>query len=160
MELSVNIRALRKNKECKVDLPISLEQLKSKLGFSETEDFEYIIVDSSCGFVKEYDSLETLNEFYDLVSEVDADIVKAVRDVTGYDVKDFVNYDFNFEDCYILPDVTTRKELGQYWFNELGAEGVGKENMERYFDCEAYGRDIDLESGGGFTDYGYVEIRG
>lgn len=32
--------------------------------------------------------------------------------------------------------------------------------MERYFDCQSYGRDIDLESEGGFTKYGYVEIRG
>lgn len=32
--------------------------------------------------------------------------------------------------------------------------------MELYFDCEAYGRDIDLESQGGFSDYGYVEISG
>lgn len=83
-----------------------------------------------------------------------------MHQVTGYTASDFVDYDFNFGDCCLLPDVTTRRELGEYWFNELGSEGVGKENMELYFDCETYGRDIDLESQGGFSDYGYVEISG
>lgn len=160
MEISVNIRALRNNKECKVDLPITIEQLKEKLGFSDTDDLEYIVVDSSCKFIKENDSLEKLNQFYELVESVDEKLVKAVYQVTGYSVKEFLEYDFNFEECFILPDVNTRRELGEYWFNELGMEGVGKENMERYFDCEAYGSDIDIESEGGFTDYGYVEIRG
>ncbi|AIF87491.1 TPA: antirestriction protein ArdA [Streptococcus agalactiae] len=160
MEISVNIRALRNNKECKVDLPVTLEQLKAKLGFSEQEDFEYIVVDSSCKFIKEYDSLEILNQFYEVVESIDEKIVLAVHQVTGYNVKDFLDYDFNFEGCSILPDIYTQRELGEYYFNELGTEGVGKENMERYFDCQSYGRDIDLESEGGFTKYGYVEIRG
>lgn len=55
---------------------------------------------------------------------------------------------------------TTRRELGEYYFDELGVQGVGKEALEMYFDHEAYGRDIDLESQGGFSDYGYVEISG
>lgn len=160
MEISVNIRALRNNKECKVDLPITFEQLKEKLGFGETDDLEYIVVDSSCKFIKENDSLKVLNQFYEVVESIDEKIVLAVHQVTGYNVKDFLDYDFDFEDCYILPDVNTQRELGEYYFNELGTEGVGKENMERYFDCQAYGRDIDIESEGGFTDYGYVEIRG
>lgn len=160
MEITVNIRALKNNKECKVDLPITFEQLKEKLGFGETDDLEYIVVDSSCKFIKENDSLKVLNQFYEVVESIDEKIVLAVHQVTGYNVSDFLDYDFDFEDCYILPDVNTRRELGEYWFNELGTEGVGKENMERYFDCQAYGRDIDIESEGGFTDYGYVEIRG
>lgn len=160
MEISVNIRALKNNKECKVDLPITFEQLKEKLGFGETDDLEYIVVDSSCKFIKENDSLKVLNQFYEVVESIDEKIVLAVHQVTGYNVKDFLDYDFDFEDCSILPDVNTQRELGEYYFNELGTEGVGKENMERYFDCQAYGRDIDIESEGGFTDYGYVEIRG
>lgn len=160
MEISVNIRALKNNKECKVDLPITFEQLKEKLGFSDKDDLEYIVVDSSCKFIKENDSLEVLNQFYEVVESIDEKIVLAVHQVTGYNVKDFLDYDFDFEDCYILPDVNTHRELGEYYFNELGTEGVGKESMERYFDCQAYGRDIDIESEGGFTDYGYVEIRG
>lgn len=159
MEINVNIRALKNNNECKVDLPISFEKLKEKLGFGETDDLEYIVLDSSCKFTKENDSLEVLNQFYEVVEYIDEKIVLAVHQVTGYNVKDFLDYDFDFEDCCILPDVNTQRELGEYYFNELGTEGVGKENMERYFDCQAYGRDIDIESEGGFTDYGYVEIR-
>ncbi|PNY22133.1 Antirestriction protein (ArdA) [Streptococcus parauberis] len=160
MEISVSIRTLRNNKECKVDLPIKFEQLREKLGFGSNEDLEYIIVDSSCKFIKEYDTLEILNQFYEIVESIDEKVVMASRDITGYKVKDFLDYNFNFEECYILPDVNTQRELGEYWFNELGSDGVGKDNMERYFDCQAYGRDIDIESDGGFTDYGYLVIRG
>ncbi len=88
MEITVNIRALKNNKECKVDLPISFEQLKEKLGFGEIDDLEYIVVDSSCKFIKENDSLEALNQFYEVVESIDEKIVLAVHQVTGYNVKD------------------------------------------------------------------------
>ncbi|WP_374057370.1 hypothetical protein [Streptococcus porcinus] len=51
-----------------------------------------------------------------------------------------------------MPDINTRRELREYWF-----KGVGKEKMETYFDYQAFRRDI--ESKGGFTSYGYLEIR-
>ncbi len=120
MEINVNIRALRNSKECKVDLPITIEQLKEKLGFGDTDDLEYIAVDSSCKLIKENDSLEKLNQFYELVESIDEKVVMALYQVTGYNVKEFLEYDF--EECSILPDVNTRRELGEHRFNELGTK--------------------------------------
>ncbi|MGC4441074.1 antirestriction protein ArdA, partial [Streptococcus suis] len=69
-----------------------------------------------------------------------------------------VDYDFNFSDCYLLPDVTTRRELGEYWVDELGIQNIPRDQLEMYFDYEAYGRDIDFENQGGFSEFGWVDI--
>ena len=94
-----------------------------------------------------------------MVEDVDDDLVKAVSDVTGYKASDFVDYDFNFSDCSLLPDVTTRRELGEYWVDELGIQNIPRDQLEMYFDYEAYGRDIDIENQGGFSEFGWVDIR-
>lgn len=160
MDVSAIVRDIKTGRATLVCFPVEMNELKLSLGLREEDDLEYIIADSDCQLLKEHDSIEMINQFVELVENVDSELVQAVHQVTGYTASDFVDYDFNFGDCCLLPDVTTRRELGEYWFNELGSEGVGKENMELYFDCEAYGRDIDLESQGGFSDYGYVEISG
>ncbi|ELY5748227.1 antirestriction protein ArdA [Streptococcus iniae] len=160
MDISAIVRDIKTGRATLVCFPVEMNELKLALGLREEDDLEYIIVDSSCPMVKEYDSINSINAFSEKVEDVDDKLVTAVHEVTGYDVKDIIDYDFEFSECCLLPDVNTKRELGEYWFNELGSEGVGRENMERYFDCEAYGRDIDIESLGGFTSHGYLEIRG
>lgn len=39
-----------------------------------------------------------------------------------------------------------------------GVSNLSREQRDMYFDYEAYGRDIALDSSGGFSSYGYVEI--
>lgn len=160
MEISAVVRDMRTGKEKLVNFPISMVELKKSLNLDEEQDLEYIIVDSSCPMIKEYDSISTINDFVKKVEDVDDDIVLAVHEVTGYNTKDVIDYDFDFTGCSLLPDVNTRRELGEYWFNELGSEGIGKENIETYFDYQAFGRDIAIESEGGFTSHGYLEIGG
>lgn len=160
MEVSAVVRDMRTGKEKLVNFPISMVELKKSLNLDEEQDLEYIIVDSSCPMIKEYDSISTINDFVKKVEDVDDDIVLAVHEVTGYNIKDVIDYDFDFTVCSLLPDVNTRRELGEYWFNELGSEGIGKEKIETYFDYQAFGRDIAIESEGGFTSHGYLEIGG
>lgn len=160
MEISAVVRDMRTGKEKLVNFPISMVELKKSLNLDEEDDLEYIIADSSCPMVKEYDSINTINDFVKKVEDVDDDIVLAVHEVTGYNIKDVIDYDFDFTVCSLLPDVNTRRELGEYWFNELGSEGIGKEKIETYFDYQAFGRDIAIESEGGFTSHGYLEIGG
>ncbi|MHA2834207.1 antirestriction protein ArdA [Streptococcus agalactiae] len=158
MEISAVVRDMRTGKEKLVNFPISMVELKKSLNLDEEQDLEYIIVDSSCPMIKEYDSISAINDFVKKVEDVDDDIVLAVHEVTGYNTKDVIDYDFDFTGCSLLPDVNTRRELGEYWFNELGPEGIGKENIESYFDYQAFGRDIAIESEGGFTSHGFLEI--
>lgn len=158
MDISAIVRDIKTGRATLVCFPVEMNELKLALGLREEDDLEYIIADSSCPMVKEYDSINTINDFVKKVEDVDDIIVLAVHEVTGYNIKDVIDYDFDFTVCSLLPDVNTRRELGLYWFNELGSEGIGKEKIETYFDYQAFGRDIAIESEGGFTSHGYLEI--
>ncbi|WP_203261459.1 antirestriction protein ArdA [Streptococcus uberis] len=158
MDISAIVRDIKTGRATLVCFPVEMNELKLALGLREEDDLEYIIADSSCPMVKEYDSIYTINDFVKKVEDVDDIIVLAVHEVTGYNIKDVIDYDFDFTVCSLLPDVNTRRELGLYWFNELGSEGIGKEKIETYFDYQAFGRDIAIESEGGFTSHGYLEI--
>lgn len=160
MDISAIVRDIKTGRATLVCFPVEMNELKLALGLREEDDLEYIIADSSCPMVKEYDSINTINDFVKKVEDVDDVIVLAVHEVTGYNIKDVIDYDFDFTVCSLLPDVNTRRELGEYWFNELGSEGIGKEKIETYFDYQAFGRDIAIESEGGFTSHGYLEIEG
>ncbi len=63
--------------------------------------------------------------------------------------------------CYNLgcfdfyPAITNEEELGLYFVDECGAIQI-PDNIAPYFDYESYGRDMYLDSYGGFTDSGYI----
>ena len=63
-------------------------------------------------------------------------------------------------DCYdVYPDIRDHDDLGRYYIEELDAMQV-PEHLRNYIDYEAYGRDVALEEGGEFTDFGYVRDTG
>lgn len=51
------------------------------------------------------------------------------------------------------------EEIGRAVVKQLGWEDVGKENQERYFDYEAFGRDLQIDLTFVQTDDGIFEIR-
>ena len=51
------------------------------------------------------------------------------------------------------------EEIGRAVVDQLGWDGVGKENQERYFDYEAFGRDLQMDLAFVQTDDGIFEIR-
>lgn len=51
------------------------------------------------------------------------------------------------------------EEIGRAVVNQLGWDGVGKESQERYFDYEAFGRDLQIDLPFVQTDDGIFEIR-
>lgn len=109
----------------------------------------------------EYESVDELNYLATLLSELDEwDIEKfkaalEYGDYTG-SVKDLINLTQNL-DCYdFIPDIEDEKDLGYYYIEELGTLEV-PEYLTSYIDYEAFGRDIQLDCGGVFTDSGYIE---
>lgn len=61
----------------------------------------------------------------------------------------------------LLCDVNTDSDLGYYWIEESGCYDLSKMgNLANYIDYEAFGRDVALESNGGFTSYGFIEYVG
>lgn len=51
------------------------------------------------------------------------------------------------------------EEIGRAVVDQLGWDGVGKENQERYFDYEAFGSDLQMDLNFVQTDDGIFEIR-
>ena len=51
------------------------------------------------------------------------------------------------------------EEIGRAVVDQLGWDGVGKENQERYFDYEAFGHDLQMDLTFVQTDDGIFEIR-
>lgn len=51
------------------------------------------------------------------------------------------------------------EEIGRAVVDQLGWDGVGKENLEHYFDYEAFGRDLQIDLTFVQTDDGIFEIR-
>lgn len=161
MEVIVRFRDLNTRQEKNIEFPADVEDVKCQFGLDGYDDYdnaEFIIVDSNTNLIVDHDSIALISAFAELVEDVDDDVVKAVHEVTGYKASDFVAYDFDFSDCSLLPDVNSKSELGHYWVDEIGIQNIPKDQLEMYFDYEAYGRDIDFENQGGFSSYGYVDI--
>lgn len=158
MEVIVRLRELNSGKEKNIEFPADIDDVKNRFGLND-DNAEFMVVDDNTNLIVEYDSIETISAFAEMVEDVEVELVKAIHEVTGYKAHDFVDYEFDFSNCSLLPDVNSKYELGHYYIDELvGIQNLSKEQLETYFNYEAYGRDIDIENAGGFSDYGYVEI--
>jgi hypothetical protein len=59
-------------------------------------------------------------------------------------------------DCYdVYPDIEDYDALDRYYIEELGAMQIPS-YLENYIDYETYGRDVAMEEGCEFTEFGYV----
>ena len=108
----------------------------------------------------ENESIDELNHLAALLDDMDEwEIEKFTAAVELGDragsVKDLINLTQNL-DCYeYFPGVSNEKELGCFLIDELEWESI-PENIEPYFDYEAYGRDMAINEGGDFYNSGYV----
>lgn len=102
----------------------------------------------------EYESIDQVNIIAESLQDWDEDTLKAACDV--WSLSEILDNEPG--DYILLSEVNDRYDLGYYYAVEVGCIDFGKnEILERYFDFESYGRDIDLETNGGFTEYGYIE---
>lgn len=123
---------------------------------------EFFFTDWECDFnhnFGEYENIEHMNELSENLSawEDDKEKFKAACDWWGF------NYvvENSPDDYYLHEDIRDNYDLGYYFATECCCVDFGEnEILERYFDFESYGRDINLESDGGFTNYGWVEYVG
>lgn len=82
--------------------------------------------------------------------------LEAASEVYGFDYV----IDNDPDEYMLLPDVLTDYDLGEYYALEVMCfDFGGNSTLERYFDFEAYGRDIRLDGDGDFTTYGWLERR-
>ena len=161
-----------------VKFPTTAEELQKvfeRIGIGSKDDFgqpyeEWFITDYDCYVDGLYDKLgeyENLDELNYLASKLDEmsqgeyEHFQAAMEIGDHSgsLQEIINLTENL-DCYdIYPDIHDHDDLGRYYIEELDAMQV-PEHLRNYIDYEAYGRDIALEEGGEFTDFGYVRDTG
>ena len=141
----------------RVLLPISSEELAERFGYEGQEiEVTFDSIESLPTLDCERLTLDLANELAENLEDVDEDIVLSFIESDSSDPKDLANAEF--DDCWFYPDITTDRELGEYIVDDMGVE-LSREQLERYFDYEKYGRDVRLSEGGSFVDKGYFVSR-
>lgn len=100
--------------------------------------------------------INDINELFNL--EVDMDKLEAYAEFDGFmDVYKILHE--KWDDIYLYEDIDTFDELGYYYINSILGDisQLSREQLERYFDYEAFGRDLDMDTTGAFTHNGYLD---
>lgn len=161
-----------------VKFPTTADELKKvfeRIGIGSEDDFgqpyeEWFITDYDCYVgglydkLGEYANLDELNYLASKLDDMDRSeynqflAAMEIGDHTG-SIQDLINLTENL-DCYdVYPDIEDHDDLGRYYIDELEAMQV-PDHLRNYIDYEAYGRDVALEEGGEFTEFGYVRDTG
>ena len=107
--------------------------------------------------ISEYSNLDNLNTIAENVEKYELDYVNALLDDGAIGMKDLIEGDLeeimqNYTFVELEPNMNEEQEVGYAYVDEIygGPECLSKEILERYFDYEAFGRDI-LLGGEGFV---------
>ena len=66
--------------------------------------------------------------------------------------------EFNIYGYNLHTDINDEEELGRYYVDEVYFEDIKTgSDLYDYIDYEKFGRDIAINTDGGFTDYGFIE---
>lgn len=141
-----------------LELPVSQEELKEvfkRIGINEEYE-EYFITDYKCDFyeVGEYENLDTLNEIAERIEELDEEeskVVKALMSELGYTLDEAIEK-VNNGDYRIYSECNDMTDIAYEVVEECGYLNNVPENVARYFDYEAFGRDLGIEGTYIFTD--------
>ena len=147
-----------------VKLPIPEEELETVLHRIGTENDEFFITDYETLFgnlhISEYASIAELNklaEKIDGLAACDYEKLGAVLEcescMTVTEILEIINELDSFD---LLTDVEDDETLGEYYADVGCIFHNVPDSIQRYFDFEAYGRDIRLELNCCFTSYGLV----
>ena len=151
-----------------LELPASNEEIEKTLeaiGISDEPDEngvyyeEYFITDYETEFdgvkIGEYDSIDDLNELAETLDDLDEDEKEVVNAIMGegYSLDDAID---KKDDVMIYYNCSNMTEVAEEYAEQVGLLDSIPENLRYYFDFEAYGRDIRLESNMCFTSYGVV----
>lgn len=147
-----------------VELPVSQEELQKvfeRIGIDKEYE-EYFITDYECDFyeVGEYENIDTLNEIAKRLDELDESknkIAKAMISESGYTFSEAIEKVNNgeymvYSDCEDMTDVAYQVVENCGYLDNV------PETIARYFDYEAYGRDLEIEGTFIFMNGMAVEI--
>lgn len=128
--------------------------------FQQDELLQFIEITNIEGFNFDLDfsdaDINDINELFDL--DVDMDKLEAYAEFDGFmDVHKILHE--KWDDIYLYEDIDTNEELGYYYINSIlgSITELSREQLESYFDYEAFGRDLNYETTGAFTKNGYLD---
>lgn len=148
-----------------------VQALFSRIGIDGKLYQEYFIISYDSDVLglydclDEYAGLDELNYLAHLLKEVQEQgdiekfeaVIAFVAHTNG--AADLINLTQNL-DCYdFLPGIDDEEALGRYYVEEFNSIDI-PEHIRGYFDYEAYGRDINLNTSGNFVPGGYVLSNG
>lgn len=148
-----------------ITFPITDEDLAEvleRIGINEQyEEYFFTDWDSELDvypILGEYPSIEYVNDLAEQIEDFgDDELLTAAAEL--WELSEVLangQYDY-----YLHRGINNDEDLGYYWIEESGCyntESLGA--LANYIDYESFGRDVRLESNGGFTDYGYIEYVG
>lgn len=143
-----------------VQLPISNEDLQKvfeRIGINKEYE-EYFITDYECDFyeIGEYESISTLNEIAEKIDNLDEEqeqVVKVLMSECGYDLNDAIEK-AESGDYRIYTDCNDMTDVAYAVVEECDYLRNVPETVARYFDYEAFGRDLGIEGSFHFLDNG------
>lgn len=130
------------------------EEITAVIGEGETIILDYEAPDEMS--ISEFENITDLIELAQKIEEIDEDLLNAMLSY-GYTIAQAIEKiedgDYNiYEDCEDMADVAYQV------IEESGMLSEAPELAQRYFDYEAFGRDLDLEGNFYRTGSGYIEI--
>lgn len=142
------------------ELEENLERIAAAMGDNDPEwaihDYEWTI-EADIRKISEYEDIFVLNEFVDSINSLskwEREIYYAAVEYWG---SEYVEID-ELDSYTLYTDIKDEYDLGYYWAVDSGCYDLSKMgNLANYFDYEAFGRDINIETDGGFTSFGWIE---
>lgn len=141
-----------------ITFPIEDDELKEvfeRIGINEEYE-EFFFTDWECEIdlrLGEYISISKVNEYAEAIDAWDNDLLLAACEI--WNAEDVLDSD---PDNYILStNIEDDYDLGYYMIHESGCYTVPEDIFIRYFDYAAFGSDLDDETDGGHTSYGYIQ---
>ena len=142
-----------------VDLPISEEELQKvldRIGINEEYE-EYFITDYETDFdsieIGEYSNLDDLNEMAETLESLDdgeKEVIDAIMS-EGYSLEEALE---KKDDCIVYCNCSDMEDVAREYAEQTGLLESIPENLQSYFDFEAYGRDMSYEGTFVFTNNG------
>lgn len=145
-----------------VDFPCDedeFDEVLEEIGIDEYHE-EWFVTDYECEISEVAQELGENASFYELnrvaeaLEEWSDGLAEAVVEIWGVDT--LLN---STPDDYIYFMADSDEDIGYYYAEEFGILDEVPENLRNYFDYEAYGRDIRIDTDSGLSDYGYFVER-
>ncbi|HID0815722.1 TPA: antirestriction protein ArdA [Clostridium botulinum] len=107
--------------------------------------------------ISEYSSISELNEIAEKLEELEEYELKVVNALIEWGVySDIFEAIENIDDYILYEHINNNYDLGYYWIEESGCYEI-PEYIKGYIDYEAFGRDTEMNGGGFFSQYGWIE---